>query len=136
MPSGVNPYAAYPFMLHQQFQLPWNIQIINSRLTLHSIHYQGDAVINLKSCHECEGLLTNNVVEGIRNRIERGVHENSPLAYQSIAGLIELVQRKNEQLQILRLTKHTISQRLATHVKTIDEYKKFVMVLGEGKMSV
>jgi len=79
-------------------------------------------------------LLTNNVVEGIRDRIERGVHENSPLAYQSIAGLIELVRRKNEQLQILRLTKHTISRRLATHVKTIDEYKKFVMVLGEGKI--
>jgi len=78
--------------------------------------------------------LTNNVVEGIRNQIETGVHENSPLAYQCIAGLIELVRRKNEQLQILRLTKHTISRRLATHARTIDEYKKFVIALGEGKI--
>jgi hypothetical protein len=77
-------------------------------------------------------LLANNIVEGIQDRIERGVHENSPLKYQPIGGLVELVRRKNEQLQILRITKHTISRRLATHARSLDDHKKFVMALGEG----
>ena len=62
-----------------------------------------------------------------------GVHENSTLAYQPIGGLIEIVWRKNNQLNVLRITKHTISRRLATHARTLDDYKKFVMALSEGK---
>jgi len=131
MPPGISPFGAYPFMLHDKFQLPWNLQICDNRLTLYSHKCQGDSTAN--SCRECEKLLTNGVVEGIMDRIRGGVHENSPLAYQPIAGLIDIICRKNEQLQVLRSTKLAISRLLAGHAQTLDDYKKFVMALGEGK---
>ena len=64
-----------------------------------------------------------------------GVHENTPLAYQPIGGLIELVQHRNESLEVLRLTKLTMTWKLVARAQTLDAHKKFIMALGDSHIN-
>ena len=90
---------------------------------------------NQEACRLCQDLLLNNIVEGILQRIETGVHENTPLAYQPIGGLIELVRRRNESLEVLRLTKLTMTRKLVARARTLDAHKKFIMALGDSHVN-
>jgi len=38
MPSGLSPYQAYPFGLHDLFILPWGVHIMQNKLRIQSIH--------------------------------------------------------------------------------------------------
>jgi hypothetical protein len=90
-PPGVNTYSAYPFSLHDKFSLPWDIHILSHRMWIQAINCKKLPSPNLESCQPCRELLHNNVMEGILQRIDSGIHENTLLAYQPIGGLIELV---------------------------------------------
>ena len=74
-------------------------------------------------------------MEGILRRIEDGVHENTPLVYQPIGGLIELVRRKTQALDTLRFTKLTMARKLVVQAKSLDMYKQFVMALGDSNVN-
>jgi hypothetical protein len=52
-----------------------------------------------------------------------------------IGGLVELVRRKNDSLQVLRLTKLTMARKLVVRARTLDAHKKFVMALGDSKVN-
>jgi len=90
---------------------------------------------NQEACRLCQDLLLNNIVEGILQRIETGVHANTPLAYQPIGGLIELVRCRNESLEVLWLTKLTMAQKLIARARTLDTHKKFIMALGDSHVN-
>ena len=94
MPDGISPYAAYPFMLHERYRLPWGIQIFHNRMTLHSVH-----------CTKI--LLTNDELEGILDRIKIGVHANCALVYQPMG---ELVRQKSQKIDTMWFSKLTISR--------------------------
>jgi hypothetical protein len=53
------------------------------------------------ACRPCRELVLNTILGGIPERIKKGVHENTPLAFQPIEGLIELLRRKNQALDTL-----------------------------------
>jgi hypothetical protein len=125
LPSGVSPYGAYPFKLHDKFALPWDIRISNHKLWVTSTHCKG--VAGRDGCRPCRELFLNDIMEGILHRIKHGVHENTPLAYQSIDGLIELIRRKSEALDVLRFMKLTMARKLVVRARTLDMYKQFVM---------
>ena len=136
MPNGVSPYAAYPFMLHELYSLPWGLQIAGNQLTLRSIHCRGPVRSSSVGtvCLDCEKLRNNDILKGILKRIETGVDAHCALVYQPIAGLIELVRKKNQKIDNMRLMKLTISRKVSTRTGTLDDYKKFVMALSEGKV--
>ena len=135
MPNGVSPYAAYPFMLHEHYPLPWGIQITHNRLMLHSVHCTNTLDnCSSTSCRECEKVLTNDILRGILDRMTNGVHANCTLVYQPMAGLIELIRQKNQKVDNLRFSKLTIFKKLSTRAKTLDDHKKFLMALSEGKI--
>lgn len=72
-------------------------------------------------------------MDGIKSRITHGVHENTPLAYHSPGGLMEIVRRKNKKLDAGRFNALTIGRRLGTKLQALDDHKKFIMALAEGK---
>jgi hypothetical protein len=86
LPSGVSPYSTYPFKLHDIFSLSWDIRSSNPRLWLASTNCTGE--VTGDACRPCRELLLNEIVVGILERIENGVHETTPLAYRSIEALI------------------------------------------------
>ena len=56
-------------------------------------------------CIPSEALNSTSLYGSIMDRIKYGVHENTPLQYHGIGGLITAVQRKNEKVRCLRTTK-------------------------------
>jgi hypothetical protein len=134
-PPGVSPYASYPFMLHNKYSLPWDIHILKHRMWVQAIGCKKLPSHNQESCWPCRELLHNNIIEGIIQRITTGIHENTPLAYQPIGGLIELVRRKNDSLEALRLTKLAMARKLIVRAQTLNAHKKFIMALADSKVN-
>jgi len=99
MPPGVSPYEAYPFLLHTSLSLPWGISISHEQLRIIATSCKGSTKHkSADSCFECEKTLSHNIMDGIKSRIVNGVHDNTPLAYQPPAGLVQVIRRKNQKL--------------------------------------
>ena len=134
-PPGINPYSSYPFMLHNNHSLPWDIHILSHQMWVQAIGCKTLPSHNQESCQPCRELLHNNIIQGILQRIEIGVHESTPMADQPIGGLIELVQRKSDSLEALCLTKLTMAWKLIIRARTLDAHKKFIMALADSKVN-
>lgn len=133
LPSGVSPYSGYPFKLPDVYTLPWDIRTENYKLWLTSTNCTRELVCD--ACRPCRELLLNDIVSGIQNRIEEGIHDNTPLAFRSIEDLIALIRRKTQTLDSLRFTKLAMVRKLLARAITLDTYKKFVMALGDSKVN-
>ena len=135
MPDGILPYTAYPFMLHEMFVLPWNIHIVDHRMSIQSIRCAGVRETSSDSCQSCSQLLTHWIVEGILQRIKTGIHASTSYAYQPIGGLIEILRKKSTTLDGLRFKQLSTSRTLATRARTVGRYEQLVMAMGEGKVN-
>ncbi|KAF8890598.1 hypothetical protein BD779DRAFT_1702573 [Infundibulicybe gibba] len=133
---GATPYAAYPFMLHEQLLLPWDVHLTKDRLMIQSTSCEGtvDEDSDDRGCRICRTLPTHGVMEGIRQRMEHGVHENSPYVYQSMQGLINLMRKKTNTIDAMRYEKLTRAAKLLTRVGALDEHKRFIMAVGDGRV--
>ena len=135
MPDGVLPYSAYPFMLHEEFVLPWNIHVVDHQLSIQSIHCTGVRETLSDSCEACSQLLTHRIIEGILYRLKNGIHANTNFVYQPIAGLIEILRKKCAMLDGLRFKQLSTSRTLATRARTLGRYEQFVMAMSEGNVN-
>ena len=135
MPNSVLPYSAYPFMLHEQFALPWNIHVVDHRMSIQSIKCTGVQERSSESCEECSQLLTHQIVEGILRRIKNGIHTHTNYAYQPIGGLIGILRKKSAMLDGLRFKQLSASRTLAARARTVGQYERLVMAMGEGKVN-
>ncbi|KAJ7106157.1 hypothetical protein C8R44DRAFT_834354 [Mycena epipterygia] len=75
------------------------------------------------------------MLHGISEHIIHGVDENTPLIFFPIGGLVAKIRRKNDQIEVMRLTKHNDMQMLASQSAALDSHKEFVMAVGSGKVS-
>ncbi|KAJ7900447.1 hypothetical protein B0H13DRAFT_1622421 [Mycena leptocephala] len=87
------------------------------------------------ACIECEALPSNKQLEGILRRIEYGVHENSPLVFHLVLGLMEIARRRSEQARGMRLMKLNDTRTIGRKMAAIDEYKELTMAIASGKMA-
>jgi len=85
-------------------------------------------------CKNCEMLTGNSNLQGILQRIEKGVHENTHLAYHSVGGLITLVRRKTGQVKALHLRRLNNAQKLVGKAIALDDMKHWVMGVGSSKV--
>ena len=114
MPASVLPYGAYPFMLHEVYALPWDIHIVGHQLSIQSTNCNGVRGQQSESCQPCTELQTHRIVEGILDRIKHRIHTNTAFAYQPIAGLIEILRKRNAALDGMQFKHLLISWTLAT----------------------
>ncbi|EIW85305.1 hypothetical protein CONPUDRAFT_49031 [Coniophora puteana RWD-64-598 SS2] len=87
------------------------------------------------TCLACEGLVKDPQLVSILRRIDKGVHENAPHAYQPLAGLHVIIQRKMKQVQALRLGKINTAKSLAQGTTVLDNYKRFVVAAAHSDLS-
>ncbi|KAF8808491.1 hypothetical protein BYT27DRAFT_7210874 [Phlegmacium glaucopus] len=97
-PDGKSPHSCYPFALHDTLVLPWDYRVHNSVMTVfaRSCTSQPDGMF--ESCHACRSLAKNANLEGIIEQIQHGVHKNANFAYRGFSGLLDLLQKKNQQI--------------------------------------
>ena len=60
---------------------------------------------------------------GIRHRVMDGTHENTPWQYLSFVKLIQILERKNKQLNHLKLNGLNMGRVLAVRNRTVGGYK-------------
>jgi hypothetical protein len=107
-PEGKSPHTCYPFALHDTLVLPWDYMVRNSVMTLFSPSCPGKPQGGFESCFACQQLVKNGNLEGIIERIEQGIHDNSKFAYHGFSGLHEMLHRKNQQIDFYRF--HGLNQ--------------------------
>ena len=114
--SQMTPYTAYPFGLHERSVLPWNIHINDNGLHLQSTGCRISAISGQPGCIDCQELHSKELLEGILDRMENGVHENAPYAYpyayQPRVDLQKIRERKNSSLDVMRVGKVNTARKL------------------------
>jgi hypothetical protein len=102
----------YPFGLHTLLLLPWDYSTCREGFFLTSHLCAGKAEGNGPCC-TCAGLGQNKYVQKIITRYTDGIHENTPLVYHGVGGLIDVVHRKLSAIDRLRLHWLNDMQKLA-----------------------
>ena len=133
-PPGRNHHTSYPFGLHNTLALPWDYHSVADRFFLQStsckkqivMSHHGGSGDNIHACHSCESIRTNEHFESIVDRINVGIHLNSTLAYQPIDGLVQLVRKKNEQIEAMHLTKLNDDRKLQTRNASLADHKQWM----------
>ena len=137
LPPGRTPHSSYPFGLHDHLHDPWDYSVTNGILVLHSRKCtRGVTLDSMGHCQYCEMLAKDANIQGILRRMEIGVLENAILAYHSIGSLMMLARWKQGEIKTLRLHKLNDSAKLARRAVALDDYKKWVMAVGSGKVEL
>ncbi|KAI0709424.1 hypothetical protein C8Q76DRAFT_626022, partial [Earliella scabrosa] len=103
------------------------------RITLHSTECTG-ALAQASSCSSCALLKKNTHVIGIEDRIRTGIHENTPFHFLSFDASLELLRRKNAQLEDLRFSALNLARRYLVRGRTLDGYKRFVIAVAHSDL--
>jgi hypothetical protein len=87
------------------------------------------------SCQSCSALPKNKSLEGIVTGLENGVNPKVPFIYHGVGGLIEILQRKGEQNEFLRLQALNQARTLLGKATALSDYKWLVPAIASGKVS-
>lgn len=126
-----NPFLSYPFGLHTRQNYHWNVRIEHGILTVFAQNCDKVAQPASSRCWPCEALSRANTLAGIESRMATGVAASSSHQYQSFGGLLKVIERKDSQIRSLRLSSFTSTRALQRRTKTLMDYKKLVMALGQ-----
>ncbi|KAG6818758.1 hypothetical protein H0H93_002077, partial [Arthromyces matolae] len=136
LPDNQPPHASYPFLLHAQRNLPWDIIITGNKLLLRS-HRCSKTVFRSViqdsthiTCRWCLALQDNNIIMGIAHRAQDGAHENTPWAYLSPSQMYAALERKTTQLNQLKLNGLNMGRKLGIRNRQIDAWKRTVIAIG------
>jgi hypothetical protein len=134
LPPTISPHSSYPFGLHDEMGDPWDYSIMQGKLVLRARSCQKILIGGSKQCRNCEVLSESSMLQGVLNRIETGVHENSRLSYHGIGGLVKIVRQKTGQVQALRLRKLNDARKLTAKATVLENHKQWMMVIGSSKV--
>ena len=135
LPKGKSPYTCYPFALHDTLILPWDFKMQSRMMILFSQSCTGQVAEGVNSCHSCQCLVKNQTLEGIRTRINEGVHKNSALTYHGFSGLQDLLHRKNKPIEFYRMQGLNQARKLLSKATALMDHKRLLMAIVSGKIS-
>ncbi|KAF8232752.1 hypothetical protein L208DRAFT_1270353 [Tricholoma matsutake] len=133
-PDGKSPHTTYPFALHDKCMLPWDYAIHNGKMLLFWQSCTGPTEGDTRSCQLCQRLCTNQNLEKIVSQIKDGVHKNTDFAYHGFSGLHELLQWKNEWVELYRLHGLNQAKQLLGKAVALSKNKRLLMAIASGKM--
>ncbi|TFK70649.1 hypothetical protein BDN72DRAFT_870211 [Pluteus cervinus] len=135
-PDGMSPYGAYPSELHTRYVLPWDYTIQRGVMTLYaqtcSDADRGLVEREFTSCKACRQLKRNDILMGIMERLQDGVHESLSWEFHGLAGLRELLRRKNAQTEFYRLRGLNQARTLLGKATALSDHKRLVSAVAMG----
>ena len=132
-PSSQQAHTSYPFGLHTLLSLPWDYSTRREGFFLTSHSCAGKAEGNGPCCM-CACLGQNRYVQNIITRYTDGIHENAPLVYHGIGGLIDVVHRKSSAVDRLRLRRLNDMRKLAGKEGVIEVHKQMLLALSTQRI--
>lgn len=133
-PRGQWADTSYPFALHTLLSLPWYYSMHKGGFSLVSHSCLGQAAVGQR-CGPCDNLGNNENLKKIIARYTSGVHDNSPLVFHGIGGLVEVVRRKTSVIDALRLTRLNVARKLVGQEGIIDVHKQMLLALSTQRIS-
>jgi hypothetical protein len=79
-------------------------------------------------------LLSEDVISGINERNKNGIRDNTPYKWYTMADLIGLVQRKNAQINTLKLAGLNMAHSLLSRSRHLEAHKRFLLAVSEGNV--
>ena len=89
----------------------------------------------IDSCHACQNIFKNKTLEGILTHLEEGVSENLAFAYHGFRGLIEMLHRKNHQIEFHRLRGLNQARKLLYRTTALSDQKRLLIAIASGKVN-
>jgi hypothetical protein len=132
-PLGQWADTSYPFALHNLLSLPWYYSTRKEGFFLMSHSCSGLAVAG-RRCGPCDDLGDNEYLQNIIARFTDGVHDNSPLVYHGIGGLVQVVRRKTSMINALRLGRLNDARNLIGKEGVIDVHKQMLLALSTQRI--
>jgi hypothetical protein len=68
------------------------------------------------------------------HRIVNGTHENAPLAYHGIGGLVSIVRWKTDLVAQLRMSKLNDSRKLLAKAGVLEDQKQLILAIASGRV--
>jgi hypothetical protein len=134
-PAGKNQHTSYPFGLHQEQVVPWDYRSVDDKFYLQARSCSKQLLkTDEETCRACESIKSTPLYQGIANRIEHGVHENTPLVYHGIGGLLTVVRRKISHIREMRLMKLNTSRKLLGKVALLEDHKQWILAIASGRV--
>lgn len=81
-------------------------------------------------CKQCDDLGHNEYLKEVIARFTKGTHENTPLAYHGLGGLIEIAYRRKKENNLLRLSHLNDLKKLVGREGTIDTQKQLLLAIS------
>jgi hypothetical protein len=133
-PDGKDEHTSYPFGLHKERTLPWNYQSIDDSFYIQAKSCQKWSSEVGKACQECQKLTSSTVYTGVIHRILNGTHENVPLVYHGIGGLMAIVRHKTDLVAQLRMSKLNDSRKLLAKASVLEDHKQLILAIASGRV--
>lgn len=84
----------------------------------------------------CQGLVKNGTLDGIRTRINDGVHKSAPLVYHGIGGLLNLMQLQDIDKEFYWLRGLNQTRKLLGKVTALSDHKRLLIAMASGRLHV
>ena len=133
-PPNKNQHTSYPFGIHVERDEPWDYHSVNGLFYLQAKLCREPIVSGGSACEDCHALTVTPLYVGIMNQIQHSVHENSPLIYHGIGGLVGANRRKADQIRQIQMTKLNTSRKLLGKVATLDNHKQWILAIASGRV--
>jgi hypothetical protein len=125
--------CSYPFGLHKLHSVPWDVIVKGDGLIVKSTAcHTKISDPSADACSACSDLLHHNILQGILERIEHGVYKHTRYEYLNTSNLHELLLRKNEQINCLKLSQLNLERSIAARARPLEAFKRFVLAVGKG----
>lgn len=118
-------------MMHDKYALPWDYELRVGTFTLRSHTCTGKGHVNDR-CIPCGELKSNSVLQGIQDRIVNGVKAHSPHTLHGAGGLSEVIRRKDNVIDQLRLTGLNGARHLISIEGALDITKQILIAASNG----
>ncbi|KAJ7906531.1 hypothetical protein B0H13DRAFT_2333370 [Mycena leptocephala] len=128
--EGKSSFLSYPITLNAHRDLPWGVEF-GQKLIIRSYECKRGAQES-GVCHPCEKLLRHPAVKGILERKETGNHPNTTFAYLTMDDALNLLRKKNEQINSLKLAGLTLSQTLLVRATHLAAHSRLQIAVGRG----
>jgi hypothetical protein len=120
---------AYPGFAHNTHSYPWDIHFSDTTIRVQSNDCTGQQTKSGTPCASCAGLLKNPVIKGIEDHNRHGFTESTPYKWLTMADAIELLQKKNAQINQLKLSALNMARSLLSRASHLDAHKTFLWLL-------
>jgi hypothetical protein len=123
-PDGKSHHSSYPFGMHSELSVPWYYRSAHDTFYIQAKSCQKASTEAGGACEDCQKLTSNALYTGIMDRIKHGTHDNTPLVYHGIEGLITIARRKNDLVSQLRMSRLNDSRKLLVKVGVPEDQKR------------